>query len=292
MHARKVLRARSQSILKERLAAPLVARHVDVDRIPLPPSNQAAHEHEQRHDNDGPSFTIHGQEALEPDRIGPAVRRSIGPFLIGAAFVSCVFAGMQRADAATKSLPATPKVVSIYANALRHINPRMPVWLSRELAHHLLVNAARWHIDANMLAAVVTVESRWRTHAVSVAGALGLGQLMPSTAAKLDVNPLNPVQNLAGAARYLSGLAQRFAHSSDRYALTFAAYNAGPEAVVEFGGVPPYYETQRYVAKVLDTWHTLARRIHIPRSALVVAAATPTWHHEHAPDIDYWLNSR
>jgi soluble lytic murein transglycosylase-like protein len=137
----------------------------------------------------------------------------------------------------------------------------------------------------------VTVESRWRTHAVSVAGALGLGQLMPSTAATLDVNPLNPAQNLSGAARYLSGLVRRFQNKSNRYALTFAAYNAGPEAVKEYGGVPPYYETQSYVIRVLDTWHVLQSRIRIPRSALL-ATVTPAWTLAHGPDVDYWLKTR
>jgi len=219
------------------------------------------------------------------------MHRSIGAFLIGAAFVSCVLGGTARASAATKSLPATPRVVSIYARVLRNINPRMPDWLSRELARHLLTSAARWHIDATMLAAVVTVESRWRIHAVSVAGALGLGQLMPSTAATLDVNPLNPVQNLSGAARYLSGLVRHFQKKSNRYALTFAAYNAGPEAVEEYGGIPPYYETQSYVTRVLDTWHALQSRIRIPRSALL-ATVTPAWTLAHGPDVDYWLKTR
>jgi soluble lytic murein transglycosylase-like protein len=217
------------------------------------------------------------------------MRRSIGAFLIGAAFVSCVLANAAPAAAAPKSLPATPKVVTIYARVLRTINRQMPEWLSRDLARHLLVNAARWHIDANMLAAVVTVESRWHTHAVSYAGAVGLGQLMPGTAATLDVNPRNPVENLAGAARYLSGLFHKFAHRTDRYALTFAAYNAGPEAVAAYGGIPPYYETQNYVARVLDTWHQLERSIHIPRSALLAAASAPGWESAHGPDVDYWL---
>jgi Transglycosylase SLT domain len=219
------------------------------------------------------------------------MRRSIEAFLIGAALVTCFLGLGTPARAATKALPATPKVISIYAKVLRHINPRMPTWMSRNLAHHLLVTAAHWHIDANMLAAVVTVESRWRTHAVSVAGALGLGQLMPSTAAKLDVNPLDPAENLSGAARYLSGLVHRFAHRPNRYALTFAAYNAGPEAVAEFGGIPPYYETQRYVAKVLRTWHHFEATVHVPRSALV-AVSEPAWTRAHGADVDYWLNTR
>lgn len=269
-----------------------VTRDVDVLGVPLPPGNQAAH-HQEEHDEDDPQGpAAHRQEPGWEGRIrATMLRRGIGPFLIGAALVSCMLATGTAASAAPKVLPATPKVVNIYASVLRRINPRMPEWLSRDLARHLLANAAHWHIDATMLAAVVTVESRWHTHAVSVAGALGLGQLMPDTAATLDVNPLNPNQNLAGAARYLSGLVQRFAHKANRYALTFAAYNAGPEAVVEYGGIPPFYETQTYVARVLDTWHALQRTIRIPASALLASAA-PTWTMAHGADVDYWLKTR
>jgi soluble lytic murein transglycosylase-like protein len=220
------------------------------------------------------------------------MRKSMTTFLIGAAFVFCLGIAAAPAAAAARSLPPTPKVVSIYASVLRRINPRMPGWMSQELARRLLVNAAHWHIDANMLAAVVTVESRWRTHAVSDAGAIGLGQLMPDTAATLDVNPRDPGQNLAGAARYLSGLAQRFAHKANRYALTFAAYNAGPYAVEEFGGIPPFYETQNYVARVLDTWHHLQRELRIPRSALLATLSSPVWTAAHGADVDYWLKAR
>ncbi|HEY9085026.1 MAG TPA: lytic transglycosylase domain-containing protein [Candidatus Tyrphobacter sp.] len=220
------------------------------------------------------------------------MRKSITSFLIGAALLSCLGIAAAPAAAATRSLPATPRVVSIYASLLHSINPHMPGWLSRDLARRLLVNAAHWHIDANMLAAVVTVESRWRTHAVSVAGAVGLGQLMPNTAATLDVNPRDPSQNLAGAARYLSGLEQRFAHKANRYALTFAAYNAGPYAVEEFGGVPPFYETQNYVARVLDVWHHLRLEVRIPRSALLATIASPAWTAAHGADVDYWLKAR
>lgn len=221
-----------------------------------------------------------------------AMRKSITSFFIGAAFVFCAGSVAVPAAAATRSLPVTPKVISIYAGVLRTINPHMPGWLSRELARRLLLNAARWHIDANMLAAVVTVESRWRTHAISVAGAIGLGQLMPQTAATLHVNPLDPRQNLAGAARYLSGLAQRFAHKANRYALTFAAYNAGPYAVAEFGGIPPFDETQDYVVRVLDEWHHFQRTVHIPRSALIAAIAHPAWTQARGADVDYWLKGR
>jgi soluble lytic murein transglycosylase-like protein len=184
--------------------------------------------------------------------------------------------------ASHRIVPATPGAIAVYATVLRHINPQMPGWQSRDLARRLLVNAERWRIDANMLVAIVTVESRWHTHAVSPAGAIGLGQLMPGTAALLGVNPRDPKQNLSGAARYLRGLMQRF--GSKHYSLVFAAYNAGPKAVSEYGGIPPYDETQTYVVRVLDTWEHLSKSVHLPASAYAVLPA-------HGLDIDYWLDA-
>jgi hypothetical protein len=66
--------------------------------------------------------------------------------------------------------------------------------------------------------------------------------------------------------------------------LVFAAYNAGPKAVTQYGGIPPFDETQTYVVRVLDTWQYLAKMIHLPPGAL---AALPA----HGRDIDYWLES-
>lgn len=157
----------------------------------------------------------------------------------------------------------------------------MPGWQSRSLARHLLASAARWRVSPNILAAIVTVESSWHTHAVSYAGAVGLGQLMPRTAANLGVNPRDPNQNLAGAARYLGGLLAKFASNPHRYEFAFAAYNAGPKAVERYGGIPPYAQTQNYVVKVLRVWHHLERTVHLPKAAL---AALPQ-----GPDITYWL---
>jgi soluble lytic murein transglycosylase-like protein len=187
------------------------------------------------------------------------------------------------ASASTKPVPATPASIAAYAAVLRQYNPELPDWQSKDLARHLLLTAARWKVDTNMLAAIVTVESSWHTHAVSYAGAIGLGQLMPGTAATLGVNPRDPVENLQGAARYLRGLLEKFGSNPDRYALVFAAYNAGPLAVQHYGGVPPYYETQHYVLKVLRAWNVLRSTVRIPKSAWIAAAAQA-----HAPDVDYW----
>ena len=108
-------------------------------------------------------------------------------------------------------------------------------------------------VDPKLLAALTWAESGFNPGAGSSAGAIGLTQLMPATAAGLGVDPSDPVQNLLGGARYLAGQLQRFG----RVDLALAAYNAGPSAVVKAGGIPPYPETQAYVTRVLDRLRTL-----------------------------------
>lgn len=93
----------------------------------------------------------------------------------------------------------------------------------------------------------IEVESAYRQDAISSAGAIGLGQLMPATARDLGVDPRDPLQNLDGSARYLAMMLQSF--SDPRLAL--AAYNAGPEAVHHYGSIPPYRETQNHVTRVM-----------------------------------------
>lgn len=93
----------------------------------------------------------------------------------------------------------------------------------------------------------IAVESAFNPNARSPVGAIGLGQLMPATAETLGVDPQDPEDNLRGSARYL--LAQLESFGSVELAL--AAYNAGPEAVRQHGGIPPYAETEGHVAKVL-----------------------------------------
>ncbi|MDQ2681136.1 MAG: lytic transglycosylase domain-containing protein [Candidatus Eremiobacteraeota bacterium] len=187
------------------------------------------------------------------------MRKLCTAILIVAAFSFCL----------TPASAANAKTVSVYARVLRTINPHLPDWQSRDLAAHVLSNASRWKVNANLLVALVTVESRWHTHARSRVGAIGLGQLMPGTAATLGVNPHNPNQNLSGAARYLGGLLSRYLNKPDRFQLACAAYNAGPKAVLRYGGIPPYLETQNYVVRVMSTWHQINSTLHI---------AHDTWH--------------
>ena len=109
--------------------------------------------------------------------------------------------------------------------------------------------AARQGIDPGLLRGLVRQESGFDPRAHSAAGAMGLTQLMPATAASLGVSdPYDPVQSLDGGARYLRQMLDRFGGDP---AKALAAYNAGPGAVTRFGGVPPYRETQNYVRNIL-----------------------------------------
>ncbi|HVA36990.1 MAG TPA: lytic transglycosylase domain-containing protein [Candidatus Dormibacteraeota bacterium] len=113
-------------------------------------------------------------------------------------------------------------------------------------------SAERWNVDPALVNAVIANESGFDPRATSKVGAMGLMQLMPSTAAGLGVtDAYDPAQNIAGGVRYLRGLLDRF---NGNLPLAIAAYNAGPGAVEKYGGIPPYGETQRYVAAVLDSY--------------------------------------
>jgi soluble lytic murein transglycosylase-like protein len=114
----------------------------------------------------------------------------------------------------------------------------------------LLSKAGEQHnIDVELLASLVHAESNGQAHAISRAGAEGLMQLMPGTAQKLGVaDAFKPADNIGGGTAYLDQLLDRY---HDNLALALAAYNAGPAAVDHYHGIPPYRETQAYVARVM-----------------------------------------
>ena len=121
---------------------------------------------------------------------------------------------------------------------------------SQEQPAELILSEAAYRqgVDEDFVHSVAKVESGLRQQATSRKGAVGLMQLMPSTAAELHVDPSLAPENARGGATYLRQLLIRYHGNS---ALALAAYNAGPGAVERFGGVPPYEETRRYIVQVL-----------------------------------------
>jgi hypothetical protein len=114
--------------------------------------------------------------------------------------------------------------------------------------------ARTYNLDPKLLHAIAKVESNYNPRAVSPKGALGVMQLIPSTARLVGVSdPFDPRENIHGGARYLRYLLDKFGDLT----LALAAYNAGPKAVEAYGGIPPYAETQRYVRSVLSLYQRL-----------------------------------
>ncbi len=109
--------------------------------------------------------------------------------------------------------------------------------------------ARRHNIPEDLFLRLVQQESGWNPRAVSHKGATGLAQLMPATARLLGVDVEDPRQNLEGGARYLRMMYDRFGS----WRLALAAYNAGPAAVEQHGGVPPFAETRSYVRAILGS---------------------------------------
>lgn len=106
-----------------------------------------------------------------------------------------------------------------------------------------------YRLDPDLVNSVIRAESGFNVRAVSPKGAQGLMQLMPQTASQLGVqNAFDPQANVEGGARYLRELLERYDFDLIK---ALAAYNAGPQRVEQYGGVPPYYETKAYVARIV-----------------------------------------
>ena len=115
--------------------------------------------------------------------------------------------------------------------------------------------APQYNLDANLVEAVVAVESNYDRFAVSKKGAQGLMQLIPATAKRFGVrDSFDPADNIRGGIRYLNFLMSYFQRNLEH---VLAAYNAGERAVVRYHGVPPYPETQKYIRKVTSLYHAL-----------------------------------
>ena len=119
----------------------------------------------------------------------------------------------------------------------------------KELEEYINASSKKYNISPKIIKALIKAESSFNANSLSSSGAIGLMQLMPSTANSLGVkNPYDPAQNIDGGVKYLNYQLKRFDGNLE-YAL--AAYNAGPAAVIKYGGIPPYKETQNYVKKIM-----------------------------------------
>ncbi|MDR7414444.1 MAG: lytic transglycosylase domain-containing protein [Armatimonadota bacterium] len=161
------------------------------------------------------------------------------------------------ASAAAVYDPALERLVRDLAAATnRRLTAEQAAWIARAV----LFSAWLHRIDPLLLASVVHVESRWEHSSVSRAGAVGLGQLMPSTARGIGVDPRHPLHNLIGAARLLRGHMDAFRAAHDPLVAALSAYNAGSTATRRAGGRPPQAQTASYVREVLSVYVRLAAR--------------------------------
>lgn len=144
-----------------------------------------------------------------------------------------------------RHVPPAPGLGKAPASGQRLAAPIPTLRLIHELAHS-------HNVEPRLVQAIITVESNFNPQAISRAGAQGLMQLMPGTAARYRVaNPFDPRENVEGGIRYLKDLFQMFPGDIRR---VLAAYNAGQHSVLQYGGVPPYPETQLYVERVLTLY--------------------------------------
>ena len=148
--------------------------------------------------------------------------------------------------------PSTKVNAQIYSNTASSVAPKSDA-VGKAKLNDLISRVSPKHgVDEKLVNALIKQESGFNPNAKSKVGALGLMQLMPSTAKGLGVtNALDPEQNVDGGVRYLKSMLNRY---NGNIILALAAYNAGPNAVDKYDGVPPYKETQNYVKSILSNY--------------------------------------
>jgi soluble lytic murein transglycosylase-like protein len=145
------------------------------------------------------------------------------------------------------------------ARAVLRTNPRMDQAFALLLAVATARAARDRGLPPEFLAATLLQESAYDVEALSSAGAIGIAQFMPDTAADVGVDPYDPFDAISGAAELLGSYVEAYrTQYDDPYATALAAYNAGPVAVERYRGVPPYPETREYIALIFDRWARIA----------------------------------
>ena len=149
----------------------------------------------------------------------------------------------------------------------------------------IISKSNKYGLEPSLIKAVITAESNWDPQAVSKKGAVGLMQLMPSTAREMKLDPFSPEENIEGGTRYLRYLLDRFDGNLE---IALAAYNAGPSTVERSGGIPSIAETRKYVRKVLANSKDVVRvgssRIHklFLKDGSILYTNTPSFYRSRA----------
>jgi len=143
--------------------------------------------------------------------------------------------------------------VAVPTNEIDHFEPDLSIQPAAqnppELSGVITTASDRYHLDPDLVNSVIHAESGFNARAVSPKGAQGLMQLMPKTASKLGVSDaFDPAANVNGGTRYLRALLEQYNFDLIK---ALAAYNAGPQRVEQYHGVPPYYETQAYISRIV-----------------------------------------
>jgi hypothetical protein len=176
----------------------------------------------------------------------------------GSSFIDIPTAEIEHFEAAPPESAGGPAPsTNAQTETLRPTSSNTPSGLPQRPVTDLsqVVNEAsgRYRLDPDLVNSVIKAESDFKVRAVSPKGAQGLMQLMPGTAAQLGVpNAFDPQANVDGGTRYLRELLERYDFDLVK---ALAAYNAGPQRVEQYGGVPPYYETRAYVAKIVKDFN-------------------------------------
>jgi soluble lytic murein transglycosylase-like protein len=192
----------------------------------------------------------------------------------GSSFVDVPTAEIEHFEAAPDMPSAAPGSPDNAAN----VQPAFPARPSADLNEVVNEASFRYKLDPDLVSSVIKAESGFNSRAVSPKGAQGLMQLMPGTASQLGVpNVFDPQANVEGGTKYLRELMERYDFDMVK---ALAAYNAGPQRVEQFGGVPPYHETRAYVARVVKDFNKkkVAQGTAVPqKTASTKSAKSPAY---------------
>jgi len=187
----------------------------------------------------------------------------------GSSFVDVPTAEIDHFEAAADE-PASSLKTQTSIDSVEHptdLNVNHPVDLNEVVASA----SGTYRLDPDLVNSVIRAESGFNVRAVSPKGAQGLMQLMPQTASQLGVqNAFDPQANVEGGTRYLRELLERYDFDLIK---ALAAYNAGPQRVEQYGGVPPYYETKAYVAHIVRDFNK--KKLAQKNAQAATAHATP-----------------